>query len=118
MRHYNPVIRSPWRGTIKIKDRPYERPYTYARPSMKCKYVQILDYVANHPGCKRFDIICDVWHFSRELNTPKTLRGQCSLTFSNLLYDDLLDYDSHFRYTVTPKGMAILNLAKRSSNEA
>ena len=116
MRHLNREMNSYFRHTHNPY-KPYQTPYTFTRASMKCRYVKFLDYIAKHPGCKRFDIICDVYGYNKDRLTPAMVRGQASLIFANLLYQDVIDYDKQYRYTLTDRGQQILDYAKFRQGE-
>ncbi len=83
----------------------------------KKRYVQILQYVADHDGCKRIDIIRDVFGY-KDVNAKdswyknmRTCRGQWSIGFSQLLYIDVIDYDKNFNYHITDRGREVLKTA-------
>ena len=77
----------------------------YSKPNGKRRYVQIVQYVADHPGCKRPEIYEAV--FGGKFNHG----SQCEI-FANMLYDDLIDYDPRtFRYVATEKGYEVLKRA-------
>ena len=84
---------------------------TYAKPDVTRRYIQIIQYVADHPGCKRPEIYEAVFG-------GKFSHGSQSEIFSELLYDDLIDYDTKtFKYVATPKGMKLLKVAYLRSME-
>jgi hypothetical protein len=97
MRHRN-VKR--WNG----ENKPYlygQWKWNNATPSRR--YIQILQYIFDHPKCKRSDIIT---HF---YGIPKALgRGHISSLFSCMLFDDLIDYDRTYCYVITEKGKTLL----------
>ena len=80
-------------------NKPCQMAYTFKNPTPNRRYVQILKFVNEHPGCKRTDILKGVF---------KTNRRTCSTTFSQMLYADILDYNEKFEYKVTRKGKNIL----------
>ena len=82
-------------------NRPDQCEYTFKRPAPNRVYVRILRFVESHPKCKRRDIREAIWG-------KDAGRGQCSTTFANMLYRDILDYNERFEYTVTKKGKDIL----------
>lgn len=84
---------------------PYQRLYAYTKPSMKFKYMQVIQFVADHDGCKRKDISRGVWKV--EPNND----GFMSQVYSNLLYDNCIDYDMSFGYHITDEGRALLEEA-------
>ena len=108
-RHYNPRAResSHTHRTGVTIYRPYQRLYAYTKPSMKFQYMKVIQFVADHPNCKRKDIIAGVWGRNRCHGND----GFMCHVFSNLLYDDWIDYDENFRYTVTPGGKGLLEEA-------
>ena len=108
-RHYNPRAResSHMHRTGVTIYRPYQRLYSYTKPSMNFKYMKAIQFVADHPGCKRTDILAGVWGVKH----PEFCPGYMSQVFANLLYDDWIDYDENFRYTVTPGGKGLLEEA-------
>lgn len=112
MRHYNPTHTSYWHnhGHPYVCDKPYSRDYTYTRPTKKCWYIKILQYVCDHPNCKRYEILNGVFpHYFKTIDTAKKFgSGYASNTFANIIYDDLIDYDKSYRYTITEKGKTIL----------
>lgn len=106
-RHYNPRARESshtHRTGVTIYS-PYQHLYAYTKPSMSFKYMKVIQFVADHPNCKRKDIIAGVWGQKRFLG------GFMSAVFSNLLYDDYIDYDENYRYTVTNSGRELLEEA-------
>lgn len=109
MRHYNPKARESSHthrcGTVIY--RPYQRLYSYTKPSMNFMYMKVIQYVADHPGCKRIDIIRNIWG----RNVCCGNDGYMCHVFSNLLYDDFIDYDKNFCYTVTSDGLDLLKAA-------
>lgn len=115
MRHFNPTHRSLWHNHNRpyVCDKPYQRCYKYTHPTDKCWYVKILQYVYDHPGCSRNEILCGI--FPRWFKTPadakKWGRGYASNTFANMLFDDLIDYDKTYHYTIQKKGLEVLKRA-------
>lgn len=106
-RHYNPRAResSHMHRTGVIIYSPYQQLYSYTKPSMSFKYMKVIQFVADHPNCKRKDIIAGVW------GQKKFLAGYMCHVFSNLLNDDYIDYDENYRYTVTRAGRELLEEA-------
>ena len=105
-RHHNP---SRYRNSFSGRHgeaitHPYQRLYSYTKPSMKFKYMKAIQFVADHPGCKRTDILTGVWGVKH----PELCPGHMCGLFSNLLYEDFIDYDSNYCYTVTSSGKALL----------
>ena len=117
MRHYNPTCSSylwnPCRRRGDKVTRPYFRPYTYTKPSAQRTYIKVIQFISDHPNCARYDIQVGVFGYRyRDDSLGKSLaRGNQSSLFTNLLYDDLIDYDKNYRYTVTEKGMKLLKQA-------
>ena len=112
MRHYNPK-NSSWKwNPLHYKGekvmRPYYRPYTYTRPNSKRTYIKVLQYIYDHPNCTRFDIQVGIFGYKNDITYKKCARGNQSALFANLIYDDLIDYDKSYKYTITSKGMALL----------
>ena len=95
MRHVNMISRA----YAEPGNKPCQIAYTFKNPTPNRRYVQILKFVDAHPGCKRIDILKGVF---------KTTRRTCPTTFSQMLYADILDYNSKFEYKVTRKGKNIL----------
>jgi len=109
MRHRNPTSTSIWSFRYGQKcTAPYCRNYTYTKPTPERTYVKVVKFVAEHPGCKRIDIIRALWRPKAE---KKAARGEQSMLFANLLYDDLIDYDCEYRYFVTLDGIDLLSKA-------
>lgn len=110
MRHHNPTSTSYFSLHHNQKCySPYQSGhYTYEKASPERAYVKVIKFVAEHPNCKRIDIIRALWW----PNANKIdARGEQSLLFSNLLYDDLIDYNCKYEYTVTQKGYDVLRRA-------
>lgn len=80
---------------------PVQCQYTFKHPTPNRSYVKVLRFVESHPGCKRKDIQRAIW--GREFSC-----GSNSTLFANMLYADILDYNSKFEYRVTRKGKNIL----------
>lgn len=112
MRHYNPTRHSLWHnhGKPYVCHEPYNRNYTYTRPSKQCWYVKILQYVYDHPNCTRNEILCGIFPnwFKTVDEAKKWGRGYATNTFANMLFDDLIDYDKKYRYTIQQKGLEVL----------
>lgn len=115
MRHCNPVRHSCWHnnGRKYVCYEPYNRGYTYTRPTMKCWYVKILQYVYDHPNCTRHEILSGIFPswFKTVDDAKKWGRGYASTTFANMLFDDLIDYDKKYRYTIRDNGIEVLKRA-------
>ena len=125
MRHYNPTSTSHWqRHCGKIVCEPYNSQYVdayenngFKNANSKKRYVKILQYIADHDGCKRVDIIRDVYGYKNVDAKDKwhpghrTCRGQGSNVFSQLLYIDVIDYDKKFCYHITDRGREVLKTA-------
>lgn len=105
MRHHDITRRSHCSFTTRIGeviDCPYQYGnWTWSKPNKNRRYVQILQYVYDHSKCTRAEIYEAV--FGR-----KFFPGSHSKTFANMLYDDLIDYDKNYKYTITDYGMEIL----------
>ena len=105
MRHYNPRASysscSHRRGEIITE--PYVQLYTYTKPSMRYMYMKLIQYIADHPGLKRKEIVPNVWKSIRATNP-----GYMSGPFAVLLNDDYIDYDKQYRYFITDLGRALL----------
>ncbi len=113
MRHHNPKSTSCWsfRHGQKVYE-PYNSLYTYAKPSSKRTYVKVIQHIADHDGCKRFDIQQALWGCRDKHHS----RGQMSSVFANLLYDDMIDYDKGFHYHITKRGLELLKRAYLNDN--
>lgn len=90
-------------GKTYVISHPYQDLYTYSKPSMKFKYMKLIQFIADHPNCSRREASIGVW--------GGYSHGYQSGPFSNLLYHDYIDYDTKFRYHVTPKGEELLKKA-------
>ena len=113
MRHHNPKSTSYWRSYRGKKVyEPYNSLYTYAKPSSQRTYVKVIQYIADHDGCKRFDIQQALWRCRDKYSS----RGHMSNVFANLLYDDMTDYDKSFRYHITKRGLELLKRAYLNDN--
>ena len=92
-------------------DRPNPR-YTgvdFRRASSNETYIKILQYVADHPDCKRAEILVGIGRYKTVEQARKEGHAQWSGIFSKLLYKDYLDYDEKtFKYHITEKGQEIL----------
>ena len=109
MRHHNPTSTSYFSLHQNQKCySPYQQNYTYAKPTPERTYVKVIKYIAEHPNCKRFDIVRALWCPN---STKYDCRGHQSSLFSNLLYDDLIDYNYNYEYSVTKKGYDLLRRA-------
>ena len=73
--------------------------YNFSSPTKDRVYVKVLKFVESHPGCKRSDIQFGVWGNHNKSN---------STLFAQMLYHDILDYNSKFEYKVTRKGKNLL----------
>lgn len=85
-------------------DHPYQgcwdyHTYNFSSPTKDRVYVKVLKFVEKHPGCKRSDIQFGVCGNHKKSN---------STLFAQMLYHDILDYNSKFEYMVTRKGKGIL----------
>ena len=108
MRHHNPTSTSCWNFRKQKCYSPYQQNYTYTKPNPERVYVKVIKFIAEHPNCKRIDIIRGLWW----PNANKIdARGEQSALFSNLLYADLIDYNYNYEYTVTQKGYDLLRKA-------
>ena len=123
MRHVYRKHHSRWRGP-HVATTPYGKCYIdayrksgFKYASCKKRYVKILQYIADHDGCKRVDIIRDVYGWKnvnardRYNKNARMCRGQGSTVFSELLYLDVIDYDENFCYHITSLGRDVLKNA-------
>ena len=110
MRHHNPK-------SISIYSRRYGKtcysPYLdghwrYKKPTPERSYIKVIKFVAEHPNCKRIDIIRGIWIPNAD---KKNSRGHQSALFACLLYDDYIDYNDRYEYTVTELGRDLLRKA-------
>lgn len=113
MRHHD-ITRHQWTFTNPHVGTVIYRPYNYGnwswtKPNKDRRYVQILQFVYDHPNCTRAEIYEAVWG-------GKFTSGSQSKTFANMLYDDLIDYDKNYRYTIRPFGMKILKQSYVNDN--
>ncbi len=93
-RHYKPTMKSYFyfRNSSRPYNKPYSRDYTYTRPTKKCWYIKILQYVSDHPNCKRYEILTGIFPWFKTVDDAKKYgRGYASNTFANMLYDVLID---------------------------
>ena len=124
MRHRNPASSSCHNLCSSPANAPYYMQYvdSYRKSRFKktaCskrRYVQIIQYVANHDGCKRVDILHDVYKQDVKAKdcfykNKLACRGYASSILSQLLYIDVIDYDKSFRYHVTDRGLEVLKFA-------
>jgi len=131
MRHINPTSTScvSFRCGRRVYS-PYNKQYiesyrntqfAYANPNKT--YVKVLQYIADHDGCKRVDVNINVLGWKKHADiygvkrTAKYSRGQHSSMYSQLLYLDLIDYDKDFCYHITSKGREVLKTAYLNSME-
>ena len=90
---------------LDYPNKPYLDPwgghqwYTFKKPTKDRVYVKVLKFVESHPKCHRRDIQFGVWGNHKRSN---------STLFSQMLFADLLDYNSKFEYKVTRKGKGVL----------
>ena len=117
MRHHNCTWREGTFRSFTTKNgvtitEPYSNGNrTYAKPDVTRRYIQIIQFVHDNPGCKRPEIYEAVFG-------GKFSHGSQSEIFSELLYDDLIDYDTKtFKYVATPKGVELLKVAYLRSME-
>lgn len=92
-------------------DHPYQgcwdyHTYNFSSPTKDRVYVKVLKFVEKHPGCKRSDIQFGVWGNHKKSN---------STLFAQMLYHDILDYNSKFEYMVTRKGKDILKKVAKAN---
>ena len=71
-------------------NRPYDggfgyHTYNFTSPTKDRVYVKVLKFVESHPKCKRRDIQFGVWGNHNKSN---------STLFAQMLYHDILDYNS------------------------
>jgi predicted transcriptional regulator len=100
MRHVtipNYTVDHPYQGSVWGYG-PYHT-YNFSSPTKDRVYVKVLKFVEKHPGCKRSDIQFGVWGNHKKSN---------STLFAQMLYHDILDYNSKFEYKVTRKGKSLL----------
>lgn len=129
MRHINPTYTSyfsPYRRTTISK--PYDHQYIdayeksgFATANSKKRYVKILQYIADHDGCKRADILRDVFKLNVNLKdswykNALRYRGHWSAGFSQLLYINVIDYDKNYCYHITERGLKVLKTAYLNDN--
>ena len=93
-----------------IDNHPYQgawdyHTYNFSSPTKDRVYVKVLKFVESHPKCHRKDIQRGVW--------GKSKSGLCSTLFAQMLYHDILDYNSKFEYKVTRKGKSLLKKVDR-----
>lgn len=101
-----------------LSNRPYEgawgyHSYNFSSPTKDRVYVKVLRFVEEHPKCSRREIIDGVW--DRKFNTNG--RSSNSTLFAHLLYADLIDYDSGFKYRITRKGKSLLKKVDDRKNK-
>ena len=110
MRHHNPTSYSRFSGNHGRKVyTPYlDGNWTWTKPTPERAYIKVLKFVAEHPRCKRIDIIRAIW---RPNANKLTSRGYMSSFFACLLFEDFLDYNSKFEYTITSLGRELLRNA-------
>ena len=83
-------------------EKPYLwREWTFTRRSSKTRLAQVLQYLVDHPGATRRQLHEAV--FKQKFNP-----GQHSNFYSNALWHDFIDYDKHFKYVATAKGLEFL----------
>ena len=118
MRHVNVIShtgKSILRGDVIRINIPYDHHYIlqfqkdgFESALLRKTYVKILQYVYDHDGCTRKDILRGIGQLEgRKCNG----RGQLSNIFSQLLYIDVLDYDKHYKYHLGKNGMKVLGQA-------
>jgi hypothetical protein len=107
MRHHNPISCRGWSVNYGRKVyTPYlDGNWTWKKPTPERSYIKVLKFVAKHPHCKRIDIIRAVWCPNA---TKESSRGYMSSLFACLLFDNFLDYNSKFEYTITQNGCKLL----------
>ena len=93
--HY--TVDHPYQGSVWGYG-PYHT-YNFSSPTKDRVYVKVLKFVEKHPGCKRSDIQFGVWGNHKKSN---------STLFAQMLYHDILDYNSKFEYKITRKGKSLL----------
>lgn len=112
MRHFNPTHHSFWHnnGRPYVCNKPYQRCYSYTKPTKQCWYVKILQFVYDHPNSSRNEILSGIFPrwFKTAEEAKKWGRGYASNVFANMLFDDLIDYDKKYRYTIRERGLEIL----------
>lgn len=113
MRHVNVTsctCRSTLRGDTISINIPYDHHYIHQfqkdgfKSAMPNKtYVKILQYVSDHDGCRRKEILRGIGKGDG--------RGELSTIFSQLLYLDLIDYDRKYNYHLGKNGTKVLKNA-------
>ena len=105
MRHLNPISTSYFsfhRGVRVVVPYSIDN-WNFSRASQKRRYVQVVKWIAEHPQCTRKEVQLGVWNTSG--------RGYQSSLFATLLFEDFIDYDKKFKYTVTEHGKSLLKKA-------
>lgn len=93
--HY--TVDHPYQGS-NLGCCPYHT-YNFSSPTKDRVYVKVLRFVESHHKCKRSDIQFGVWGNHKKSN---------STLFAQMLYHDILDYNSKFEYKITRKGKSLL----------
>ena len=104
MRHKNSYSYSPCHEKQTICKPYLAHEWTFANPNVKNKYIQVLQYAYDHPGCTRRELHEHVF------KTPY-VPGNRSSMYAVLLWKDFIDYDHKFRYFITPSGLELLKKA-------
>jgi hypothetical protein len=81
-------------------EHPYMTIKYNSRPKAHQTHVKILKYIAEHPGCRRRDVVEYI-----KPHDKISVRGYMSTLFSNLLWHDFIDYDKDYCYTITTAGL-------------
>lgn len=110
MRHHNPTSRNIFSKDYGCKVyTPYlNGNWTWTKPTSERSYIKVLKFVAEHPYCKRIDIIRAIWLPNA---TKEKSKGYMSSLFACLLFDNFLDYNSKFEYIITNHGYELLRKA-------
>ena len=80
------------------------RNFRFKKPSLKRKYMQIIQFIADHDGCSRRECTVHIWKNVEKYN----YRGYQSEMYANLIWKDFIRYDKKFKYHVTEHGLKLL----------
>lgn len=107
MRHHNPFSCDRFGGNYGRRVYiPYlNGNWTWTKPTPERAYIKVLKFVNEHPRCKRIDIIRAIWCPNA---TKESSKGYMSSLFACLLFEDFIDYNSKFEYTITHNGWKLL----------
>ena len=81
------------------------RNFRFKKPSLKRKYMQIIQFIADHDGCSRRECTFHIW------KSVDNYRGYQSEMYANLIWKDFIRYDKKFKYHVTEHGLRLLKEA-------